>query len=173
MARKVGQHAPAAEPSSAAGDLSALKPDITLTIAGRKVTIREYGFFEGLEAADHAAGFIADLGAQCADGSLTYMRVRRLFGLHQAPVIAIAAQAGNVEPEWLRSLSSKDAELFMSTWFAVNSSFFVHELVVEEQVKAQAQRSRVTAPTGSVSSPASPAPGSATSSASVDSRSAS
>jgi hypothetical protein len=168
MARKVTPQAPAAaEPDSAASGLSALKPDITLEIAGRKVTIREYGFFEGLEVANQAAGFVADMHAQCVDGSLNYSKVRRLFGVHQAEVIAIAAQAGDVEPEWLRGLTPKDGEYYMSTWFAVNCGFFVHELVVEGQVQAQAQRQRSAPPsTGLASSPASPPPGSATSTAS-------
>jgi hypothetical protein len=169
MARKVAKNAPAAaEPSSAAGDLSALQPDLTLAIAGRKVTVREYGFFEGLEVANRAAAFIADMHAQCADGSMTYSKVRRLFGVHQDAVIAIASQAAGVEPEWVRGLSSNDAELFMSTWFAVNSGFFVHELVVETQVQ---QHSARAARTGSASSADSPTPGSATSTASADSRS--
>lgn len=168
MARTVKKPAPvAAEPtSSAAADLSALQPDITHTIGGRKVTIREYTFFEGLEVADKAAGFIADMAAQCADGSMTYARVRRLFGKHQAAVVEVAAQAADVEPEWLKALSATDAELFMSTWFAVNSGFFMHELVVELQVQ---RHSPAATSIGLASSPASPPPGSATSTAAADS----
>ncbi len=165
MARKVIKPAPvAAEPSSAAADLSALQPDITHTIAGRKVTIREYGFFEGLQVADTAAAFIADMHQQCADGTLTYSRIRRLFGKHQAAVVEIAALSGGVEAEWLLSLSPSDAELFLSTWFAVNSGFFMHELVVEMQV--QHHRPAATS-TGLASSPGSQAPGSATSTGSA------
>jgi len=165
MARKLEKPAPAtAEPVSAEAGLSALQPDTTLTVAGRKITVREYGFFEGLEVADRAAPFIADMHVQCADGTLTYSRIRRLFGKHRAIVVEIAAQASGVEPEWLQALSPSDAELLMSTWFAVNSGFFVHELVVEMQVQRQN-----TAPTstGLASSPASPLPGSATSTASA------
>ncbi|GAB3755186.1 DUF6631 family protein [Lysobacter olei] len=171
MARKAPKAAPdAVEPSSAASDLSALQPDVAITIAGRKLTIREYAFFEGLEVADRAAAFITDMHAQCADGSLTYARVRRLFGKHQTAVVAIAAQAADVELEWLQGLSPSDAELFMSTWFAVNSGFFVHELVVEMQVQ---RRSAQPSSTGLASSPASPPPGSATSTDSPDSPNAS
>lgn len=165
MARKVLQQpAPvAAEPSSAVADLSALQPDVTLTIADREVTLREYGFFEGLAVADTAAAFITDM-QQCMDGQLTYSRIRRLFGKHQAVVSAIAAQAGDVEPEWLRGLPPRDGELYMSTWFAVNSSFFVHELVVELQVRRSAAAATST---GLAPSPDSPAPGSAISTASA------
>ena len=175
MARRATPQAPAAaEPDSAASGLSALKPDVTLEIGGRKITIREYEFFEGLEVANQAARFIADMHELCAGGSFTYSRVRRLFGVHQAEVIAIAAQAGGVEPEWLRGLKPSDAEYYMSTWFAVNSGFFVHELVVEEQVRAQARRAPSNPQSiGLASSPASPLPGSATSTGSDDSPNAS
>lgn len=165
MARQVKKPAPtAAESSSAAVDLSALQPDITHTIAGRKVTIREYGFFEGLQVASTAAAFIADMHQQCADGTLTYSGIRRLFGAHQAAVIEIAAQSGGVEPGWLLALKPGDAELYMSTWFAVNSGFFMHELVVEMQVQ---RHSPAPTSTGLASSPGSQAPGSATSTASA------
>lgn len=168
MARKVEKKTvAAAEPRSAADDLSALNPDVTLEIAGRKLTIREYPYFEGLEVAAIATGFLADIYEQCADGSLTYPRVRGLFAKHRDTVVSIAAQSANVEPEWVRGLGRQDAEYFMSTWFAVNVHFFVHELVVEIQVRGQ--RLAGARSTGSAFSHASPAPGSATSIASSSS----
>lgn len=167
MARKLKPTVAAAEPVSAAGDHSALLPDVALTVAGRAITVREYGFFEGLEVANRAAAFIADMQAQCADGSMTYAGVRRLFGKHQACVVDIAAQAAGVEPDWLSGLGAADAELFMSTWFAVNCGFFMHELVVQMQVQQHQTRSH---PTGSASSPDSAAPGSAISTVSPGSR---
>lgn len=167
MARKVDKKAPAAaEPSSAADDIAALQPDASLTIAGRRLTIREYGYFEGLKVAHQAAGFIADMHTMCADGDLRFARVRRLFGVHEAVVLAIAAQAADVEPEWVRGLAKADAETFMSTWFAVNVGFFVQEVVVE--IKEERQR-RWMASKSTGSSSGSPAPGSATSTASADS----
>lgn len=156
---------PAAEDPSAADGLAALNPDVTLTLAGRAITMREYGFFEGLDVAHRAAGFIADMHAMCAGGALRYSLIRRLFGVHQDVVVAIAAQAADVEPEWLRGLGAADAEVFMSSWFAVNSSFFVHEVVVE----MREERHRASTSTGSTSSPVSPPPALATSTGSVDS----
>lgn len=166
MARRLPKEGDTKAPSSAAhkaaDDLSVLKPDITLPIAGREVTFREYGFFDGLEAAHRAQGFIEAMAATIADGELRYDRVRRLFGVHQDSVVAIAAVSAGVEPEWIRALKSADAEVFMSTWFAVNAGFFVHEAVVSLRERGQGVR-----PAGRMSSPASPAPGSETPTASA------
>jgi hypothetical protein len=132
MARKVEKKAPAAaEQPSAADDIAALQPDASLTVAGRRITIREYGYFEGLKVAHQAAGFIADMHTMCADGDLRFARVRRLFGVHEDVVAAIAAQAADVELDWLRGLGKADSEKFMSTWFTVNVPFFMQEVVVE------------------------------------------
>jgi hypothetical protein len=171
MARKVEKKAPvAAEVNSAAADIAALQPDASLTIAGRQITIREYGYFEGLKVAHQAAGFIADMHTMCADGDLRFARVRRLFGVHEDVVVAIAAQAADVEPEWVRSLKAEDTETFMSTWFAVTVGFFVQEVVVE--IKEERQRSWM-ASRSIGSSSASPLAGLATSTASDDSPSGS
>lgn len=174
MAKKVDPAAtqPAAEPDSAAAELAELSPNITLTLAGRQVTLREYGFFEGLDVAHRAAEFIADMHDQCRGGELRYDRIRRLFGKHADVVVPIAAQAADVEPEWVRGLGKNDAETFMSTWFAVNAGFFVHEVVVEmrEERQRAAAAERLA---GTSSSPNSPPPASAPSTTSDDSPSAS
>ena len=162
MAQKLTKPAPApaAEDPSAAESGAALLPDATLTIAGRKITVREYGFFEGLEVAGRAAPFIADLVALGRSGSLRYSAARRLFGKHAEIVVAIAAQAADVEPEWVRSLKPADAETFMATWFAVNGGFFGREVVTELQEERQL-RAMASPSTGSSSG--SPVPASATS----------
>lgn len=177
MAKKVDPAAtqPAAEPDSAAAELAELSPDIRLTLAGRDVTVREYGFFEGLDVAHRAAAFIADMHDQCRDGELRYDRIRRLFGKHAGVVVVIAAEAAGVEPEWVRGLGKDDAETFMSTWFAVNAGFFVHEVVVEMREERQREQllAAAKAPAGTSSSPSSPQQASGPSTTSDDSPSAS
>ena len=59
--------APAPE-TAAADDLAILHPDRTLVLGGRTIVLREYGFFEGLDVADRASAFIADLIAASDDG---------------------------------------------------------------------------------------------------------
>ncbi len=165
MARKVTKQATAAtagDPSPAVDSLQALNPDITVVVAGREVTFREYGFFDGLQVAARLTAFIADMTVLCADGDLRYARMRRLMGVHQATIIPAAALAAGVEPAWVRALKPEDAELFMSSWFTVHIPFFVHEAAIE----LREARGLQSLSTGSTPSPSSPGLASATSSSS-------
>ena len=153
--------APAADAASAADDLAILHPDRTLVLGGRTIVLREYGFFEGLEVADRAAAFIADLIAASDEGALRYAQVRRLFGRHRAVIPVIAAQAGDVEVAWLEALPPDELELYLATWFAVNAAFFVREVLAELR---EAQLLAAGASAGAISSPDSPPPATATSS---------
>ena len=156
--------APAADAASVADDLAILHPDRTLVLGGRTIVLREYGFFEGLDVADRAAGFIADLIAASDDGALRYAHVRRLFGRHRAVIPVIAAQAGDVEVAWLESLPPDELELYLATWFAVNAAFFVREVLAElrEAQLREAQLLAAGASAGAISSPDSPPPATAT-----------
>jgi hypothetical protein len=158
MATKVPA-APSPE-TAAADDLAILHPDRTLVLGGRTIVLREYGFFEGLDVADRAAGFIADLIAASDDGALRYAHVRRLFGRHRAVIPSIAAQAGDVDVPWLEALSPDELELYLATWFAVNAAFFVREVLAELR---EAQLLAAGASAGAISSPDSPPPDAATS----------
>ena len=132
MATKLPAAPQATHDAASAGDeLAVLHPDRTLLIGGREVTIREYGFFEGLDVADRASHFIADLLAASTDGTLRYTQVRRLYGRHRAVIPSIAAQAADVEVTWLEALAPDDLELYLATWFAVNAAFFVREALAE------------------------------------------
>jgi hypothetical protein len=161
MATKLPAASPSAsEAASATDELAILHPDRTLVIGGRTIVLREYGFFEGLDVADRAAGFIADLVDASDDGALRYAHVRRLFGRHRAVIPAIAAQAGDIEVVWLEALPADDLELYLATWFAVNAAFFVREVLVElrEAGLREAQRLAAGASAGAISSPDSPPP---------------
>jgi len=150
--------APASE-TAAADDLAILHPDRTLVLGGRTIVLREYGFFEGLDVADRASAFIADLIAASDDGALRYAQVRRLFGRHRAVIPAIAAQAGDVDAAWLETLAPDELELYLETWFAVNAAFFVREVLAELR---EAQLLAAGASAGAISSPDSPPPATAT-----------
>ena len=175
MARDVTQQVNAAgtAPAAEANALEVLNPDGRLTLGGREVRVREYAFFEGLEVAHRASALIADMHQLCRDGFLRFDRIRRLFGKHRDVVLAIAAQAADVEPEWVEALPRDEADVFLSVWFSVNADFFVHEVVVE--IREERQRSAVEAAmsTGPTSSSASQTAASATSTDSDGSPSAS
>lgn len=168
MAKKIA-HTPAVETPDAAEQpaaeqLAQLHPDRSLTLGGRAFTLREYGFFEGLDVADRAGAFIDDLIAMSEDGTLRYAQVRRLFGRHRAIVPMIAAQAADVDVAWLEALADDELELYMATWFAVNAGFFVREVLAELRERRLLQDAALSsASTGSTVSPDSQAAVSATS----------
>lgn len=151
---------PAAEDTSAAEQLQAIQGGLPLEIAGRAITIREYGFFEGLEVASRASALIDDMKALGSQGALRYAAIRRLFGKHHLMVVSIAAQSAGVEPAWIESLGDEDKDTFLSTWFGVHSSFFINEVIAE--IREDALQAAI-ASTGTPSSPASPGLASATS----------
>lgn len=159
MAQKIAHTPPATEPPAAEA-LAQLHPDRSLTLGGRAVTIREYGFFEGLDVADRAAAFIDDLIVASEAGTLRYVQVRRLFGRHRAVIAVIAAQAADIEVDWLLALPEDELELYMATWFAVNAAFFVREVLVQLREVHVLAASTSAGPT---SSSVSPPPASATS----------
>lgn len=163
--------ASAAAPDAATEELAALSPDLTVELAGRELTVREYRVFEGLEIAAVAAGFIADVVDVCREGEFTYQRVRPLFGRHLDVVADLVSRSVRdtatgepVSADWIRSLQRReDLETLLSVWFGVNSGFFVHEAIVvmrQEQLRAVMDRG------GSTSSPDSPKAASAPTTAS-------
>ncbi len=162
MAKKM-PHALAADAPDAADQLAQLHPDRSLTLGGRALTIREYGFFEGLDVADRAGAFIEDLIAMSEDGRLRYAQVRRLYGRHRSVVPMIAAQAADVEVAWFDTLADDELELYMATWFAVNAGFFVREVLAELRERSLLQvAAQTSASTGSTASSDSPPADSAT-----------
>jgi len=167
MARKLAKKGPpAADTPSAADDIQSLQPDAEVEIAGRKLTIREYGLWEGLRVAERAKDLIADMYEIALAGNLTYITNRHLLGKHKDVVAEISALSADVEPEWVSGLKPNDGELFLSTWFVVNGSFFGRELAVVGQV---GRLLRATGSRSIASSSDSLAPGSAISTASGDS----
>ena len=162
---------PATPPASqpAVDELSVLLPDMPLVIAGRSLVVREYRFGESLEVAVLAAPLIADIAATIATTAPRYDQVRPLFARHRALVMQLVAKSADVEPEWIASLGRAEGELLVNTWFTVNCGFFVHEagvLTLEAQRHAAAQA-------GVSSSPPSLQPGTAESSSSAATPSAS
>jgi|SRR5580765_5411995 len=160
MARKVQKaDAPAANDSASsdAESLAELQPNGKLTIAGREIEIREYSFWEGLEVAHKASGFITDLLKEMESGDFRYTRVRRLIGVHRVALIPLVLQSAGVDDEWLESLSAEDKDSLLSAWYGVHVGFFVHEAVAEVQERLLLARAAAARSTGTTSSSASPA----------------
>lgn len=158
MARKIDKQKPAAEKASAAEQLAVHDPNVSLTIAGRAITVREYGFFEGLRMAARGEAFIDGLQQLVEqNGELRFERIRHLFGVHEDAVIEMAAASATVEPEWVRGLNKNNIDNFLATWFGVNGGFFAHEALLGMR---ETRRRAAMILLGQTSSSASPQPAS-------------
>lgn len=148
MGRKVEGPAKAAPVQDAgAEDLQVLHPNRTLSIAGRDVTIREYGFVEGLGLRPLMQPFLGDLYAVTKVAGLPDLEaILGVLGKHAEVVAELMAIAADVELEWVHQLPPRQGNALLYAWWTVNGPFFVDavmdrirgELAVEEQRKARA-----------------------------------
>lgn len=146
MAKKVTseqQAAPKAGAASAADELSILHPDGSFELAGRQITVREYGHIEGLRLQAWAKPFFDDLYERMALGSAppNAYQVKDLFAAHADLVMRMEALAADVEPEWVEGLKDSDGELLMAVWWRVNQSFFFRRVFERAMAERQARRS--------------------------------
>lgn len=168
MARKHNPNQPTPRkdaPAPGADDLAIIHPDVTETIAGRRVTLREYGFVEGLRVRAAMRPFTADLGTVFADGGEALVEdVLDLLGAHADLVQCAIAQSIAVPGEpaseddlaWVQSLGDADGDLLVNLWWGVCGLFFVRQIM-----RRTAERARRATFVGATSTAPSPAPDSA------------
>jgi hypothetical protein len=141
-----------------ADDLQVLRPDIAIEIAGESITVREYTFWESMDIVYRDRGFLDDVVALLNDSDRDpWEAVRSLFGRHAAYLKVAAAASVNRDVAWIEQLGARDTDILMSSWWAVNGHFFIHEATVV--IKGRMTRARSA---GSMSSPGSPLQASAT-----------
>lgn len=162
MAEKIarpGASAPPVAPTHAdeaqADDLAILHPDREIVLAGRAVTVREYGFVEGLKLHAIAQPFFDALYASCARTGDTpsFVDVEQVLVEHSECVLELIAKACDVEVEWIHSLSDEDGYLLMQQWWLANAGFFIRRVVqrlATEGAKARRRAGRVSMPPSSV-----------------------
>lgn len=123
----------------AADDLEILHPERELQIAGVKITMREYGFVEGMRLAGAAAPVVHDLaalsGANVAGSLLEYANLQAVFAKHVDAIVGMVAQACDQPVEWVSKLQPVDGENLLLTWWAVNGPFFVRRVITELQMR--------------------------------------
>lgn len=137
MARRVstqGKAAPtpgAVGAGAAAAELEILHPNREVKIAGRQLTVREYGFVEGLQVRALAAPFLEGLYQAVGAGSRapSFDEVQDVLAGHADAVVELIAKAANVEAGWIRTLGDEDGELLMLNWWLANAGFFIRRVL--------------------------------------------
>lgn len=135
MAHKIDP--PTAEVPVAAADpdaeaLGILHPERQFQLAGRVITVREYGHIEGLRLLSWARPFFDGLYALMpVDGgappSLTAFS--QLQADHADLVLAMISKSIDQEPAFIESLNDRDGDLLVTVWWEVNKDFFIRRLL--------------------------------------------
>lgn len=130
MAEKVERKAPAAR-KPVADDLAVLHPDREITIAGRPLVVREYGFVEGLRLRAVSEPFLAALYAAAKDdGQIPgFVGIEAVLADHAECVVQLVAASARVESEWIMGLSDEDGYRLMQEWWLATGPFFIRRLV--------------------------------------------
>lgn len=157
MARKkqpVIKASPAASAAVApASDLEVLHPERSATIAGRSVTVREYGFIEGLRLQTLFAPFADDLYAGLKSGGGAQLdEIIESVGRHADLIAELIAISADVEVEWVRGLDDADGSNLMFLWWTVNAPFFMRRVLgrlTTERVLAKARAGATSMPSSS------------------------
>lgn len=148
MARKV--KAPTAEADPGADDLQVLNPERSAVIAGRAVTVREYGFIEGLRLKAQLQPFLDDLNVRESTGEpIGLPALVELFAAHVDSMQPLLAIAADVEPEWIASLGHQDGCQLLGLWWLANSPF----CWLNVEIRRQVQKAAAAAHAGQTSMP--------------------
>lgn len=133
--------------SASQDDLAILHPERSLTLAGREITVREYGHIEGLRLLAWAKPFTDGLYATIACGSQApnVATMAALLATHADLVRDMAAQAADVEPQWVEILNDVDGDLLIMTWWQVNAGFFIRRLLARAAAEKLEERQRAGA----------------------------
>lgn len=166
MAERVEKKTPAAEPG--ADDLEILHPEREVTIAGRRLVVREYGFIEGLRLLPLADPLIEDLRAHLEEGHpWSVQAVHALLGRHAETVAQLMAVAADVEPEWIdRHARHAAGTELMFWWWTVNGPFYMRcatdrakaAMALKAQALAAQRAGRTSTPPSSPPATETPAP---------------
>lgn len=140
-----------------------LFPDRDIVIGKATVTVREFGFKEGMRLTPLARPIIEAMGG-AADGEHgpQIEALNDALIEHPDELVQLMAAACDRPTEWIEGLSDSDGQNLLMLFWSVNSRFFTRRLVIR-----RALRSVTTTAVDAASTPGDPAvPDSETSTAS-------
>jgi hypothetical protein len=147
MAEKVVKKKRAAPTTPGADDLQILHPTLTATIAGREITVREYGFVEGLRVYALEQPLLDALYAHCKDGLPELEEILGILAVHHEQLVPLMAMAADVEPDWIAGLSRADGHTLMLLWWTANAPFYVPRVfnrMLAEKAAAAARAGQIS-----------------------------
>ena len=141
MAKRVKK--PAQKERSEASDLEVLHPEQTVKIGDRTVTVREYGFIEGMRLYPLYEPILQELFELMSQGDVPSASVvQGILAQHMDRVVALVAAASDLEEDEFPALSMRDGQKLMDAWWVANGPFFLRSVmnrVMEKRLKERAR----------------------------------
>lgn len=141
----------------AAKDLAVMHPQGSIVLRGRTLTLREYGYIEGLNLQAGIGLFLEALYQLFAKAATppSALQVRSVFTLHAVTVQWLMAQSFTPYPEdsdaleafadqvrenakWVARLNDIEGDALLAVWWGVNSGFFTRRFRERRLVELQA-----------------------------------
>lgn len=125
MAKRIAPKSSA--PAGGADDLDILHPERTFPLADRHITMREYGFVEGLRLMPLLDPIISDI-RHMLDGGRPLPEIEQVpafLGQHAEALVELMAVAADADVEWIEQLNADDGHELLWWWWVVNGPFCV------------------------------------------------
>lgn len=110
-------------------DLEALFPEREVEVGGRTITVREFGFIEGLKITPRVAPLLEALRAMAASEA-TFDRILAVLAEHEDELVYLMARASGCTLKEIRALSDEDGQTLLWTFWGINSGFFTRRIVL-------------------------------------------
>lgn len=171
MARKIvdpaaaQQASAAAEAQQAAAELDVLHPERTIRLRGRLLTLREYGYIEGLNLQPGIRGLLADLYGlfDRASAPPAALQVREVFTKHAVTLQWLMAQSFTPYPSdpsgleaftadvaanaaFVAQLDDIEGDALMAAWWGANAGFFIRRFRERRLAESRSEPSGSTPP---------------------------
>lgn len=126
---------------TAAEQVEVLAPDLSITIAGREITMREPSWLEAIELEARLAPVIEDLrkmtdGAD-ADADVFLQATLQITLTHTELLLDVIARLAGVTREWMETLSDTEGQTLMLLFWKVNAHFFGRRLGLARRLAAK------------------------------------
>jgi hypothetical protein len=132
-------------------DLVVLHPEQTVTINGQEITVREYGFIEGLKLRPLMKPLHDRLYEITQSGQRIELEsILDVVADNPGELTQLIATSAGVNVSWINSLNDADGTLLMMTWWGVCGPFFVRKLsdrLMTAQLQRQAERNAIAGAT--------------------------
>lgn len=129
-------------------DLEMLYPDQVVMIQKQQITVREFRYREGIDAAALAGPILVDLRALMVEvgDEISPEALNSLLARHRDIWIELVARSCGRNVEWVAALPDRDgAQLDVAFWGA-NCDFFMRRLVFGAMLAETIQERRSTSP---------------------------